>query len=776
MALADNLLGYWKLDGNSNDPVAGINGTDTDITYAAGKINDGAGFNGSSSRINLGTGLGASNGFSISMWVKSTTLAGNGMLFGKSDSVSVSTDSYYLYAERINNNTIRINTFAGNGSSGGSNNRFWASSNTIDITNLTHIVLTYDRTNFRVYVNGSLDDTSGSLTLTSINTAASRVNIGAYGQTPSLFFQGSIDEVGLWSRAITGTEVGELYNSNAGLQYPFVPVSKFTLTVNASLVTGSHSNSPVHVDLAEMPADFWSEVTNGGGDIRCYSDSGMSTQIPREVVACDTGTDTGQLHVKVPSLTTSSVIYVTVDGVSTEPAANSTYGSEAVWSAYATMWHMGDLTTSSIKDSSANANTGTKVGTNNPPQVAGVIGNAQDFNGTTSEISRTSTSSLALTGAFAIGGFLRIDGNNKFQFAVAKVNPPGTQNGYFLLVTNTNLARFEIWNSSSAVSVDTTGNALSIGTTYFVVGVFDGSQIRILLNGVQIGSAVNAALGSGSQTLYLGRDSRSAANYFDGMLDEMFIINGAISNDWVLTQYNNLTNPATFWTITGDGVDYNLNLDETVTLVASVAKMPSRVLKDATTIVATFTSKATKYLFDTVALVATATSMRVQTTTLTDVIALVDSVYKQASRTLLDTVVIATTFAQQLVLFRVYNDTVTLGDTISKMPGKVLQNAVALRDILYRTPGKLMRDVVTLGDTFARSVNRLFTDTVVLVDTVVEQVTKIRSFTEAISLTAHFVASFVGYVRRIPFISGARKEEGHMGNRRDEGSTGTRFD
>lgn len=219
MALTDNITGYWKLDGNSNDSVASANGVDTGITYSAanGKIIQGAGFNGTTSRINLGTGLAVTGGLSISVWLKSTTLTANGMVFSKSNNVSATTDSYYLFAGRVSDSSMRINCFTGDGTT----NRFYEDPATVSITNWTHIVMTYDLTNFRTYVNGALSATSGSLTLSSINTAASRAGIGAYGETPSLFFNGAIDEPGLWSRALTAAEITTLYNGGAGLQYPF---------------------------------------------------------------------------------------------------------------------------------------------------------------------------------------------------------------------------------------------------------------------------------------------------------------------------------------------------------------------------------------------------------------------------------------------------------------------------------------------------------------------------------------------------------------------------
>src|SRR5690606_376653 len=108
-------------------------------------------------------------------------------------------------------------------------------------------------------------------------------------------------------------------------------------------------------------------------DIRVYSDEAKTTELAREVVSCDTGTETGELHVKIPSLTTSTVIYIDVDGSRTEPAADSTYGSEAVWSDYEFVSHDGGITDS----------TGTHTPTNSGATtgVSGKLGDAVSLDG-----------------------------------------------------------------------------------------------------------------------------------------------------------------------------------------------------------------------------------------------------------------------------------------------------------------------------------------------------------------------------------------------------------
>ena len=57
MALTDNLISYWKFEGNSNDSIGANNGTDTTVSYNSsyGKIGQGVNTNGTlSNGINFG--------------------------------------------------------------------------------------------------------------------------------------------------------------------------------------------------------------------------------------------------------------------------------------------------------------------------------------------------------------------------------------------------------------------------------------------------------------------------------------------------------------------------------------------------------------------------------------------------------------------------------------------------------------------------------------------------------------------------------------------------
>jgi hypothetical protein len=212
MALVDNIVSYYKLDGNSNDSVGSNNGSDTGITYNAsnGKINNGAGFDGSSSRIALGTftGLGNTNR-SFSLWANATTISAGhrrAITFPADDSA---TDTPVFVAD--------FTTASGNIGFGGNpyDGYITYSFNT---STWYHVAATITGSTITVYVNGV---SVGSAT----NSGGVSTNpigyIGRYNGNFGQYFSGAVDEVGIWSRALTAGEIWTLYNRGNGIQYPF---------------------------------------------------------------------------------------------------------------------------------------------------------------------------------------------------------------------------------------------------------------------------------------------------------------------------------------------------------------------------------------------------------------------------------------------------------------------------------------------------------------------------------------------------------------------------
>ena len=92
-----------------------------------------------------------------------------------------------------------------------------------------HVAVTFNAGSVAFYVNGVQQGTTQSAVVSSLNQSdTNSFFAGAYstngGTTANAaFFDGKMDEVGIWSRARSATEVSQLYNGGAGRSYQFTP-------------------------------------------------------------------------------------------------------------------------------------------------------------------------------------------------------------------------------------------------------------------------------------------------------------------------------------------------------------------------------------------------------------------------------------------------------------------------------------------------------------------------------------------------------------------------
>lgn len=325
-------------------------------------------------------------------------------------------------------------------------------------------------------------------------------------------------------------------------------------TVNSAKFSGtSHSNFPAYVDLSQMPAAFWSTVKNGGGDIRCYSDEAKTTELAREVVSCDTSTDTGELHVKIPTFTDTSVIYIDVDGTRSDYAVTATYGRNAVWSDYEFVSHDGGGT-DSTGNHTMNTNGAVTAG-----GATGKLGNATDFDGLNDFFYTTVSKTYSeLTFSF---WFKTSDG-------VTRMHPGGIDGGGNSaprIRTGFNIDQNEavrLWvedsgRNTDAVYTNTTDyqdDAWHLAQLKWTGGQGGGtSNIKIFLDGAEdtnVTQRNNANVSTTSPTnMEWGRNPGDNDRYYNGLLDEIRIVDIARSSDWITTEYENQNDPANFWTI-----------------------------------------------------------------------------------------------------------------------------------------------------------------------------------------------------------------------------------
>ena len=177
--------------------------------YGGGQYKKAGIFNGSTSKIvlpTLSSDFVGANSRSVSAWVRITSTPSASLcIFNSGDAATLEAFGYFIG----NSRQIIISYY----------NKNWSTSEIISLNTWNHIVFTYNggavetSSNSAVYINGTLA-TLGSATGSatgSANTSNTNHAIGVFNATSALFFDGSIDQVRLFNKELTATEVLQVY-------------------------------------------------------------------------------------------------------------------------------------------------------------------------------------------------------------------------------------------------------------------------------------------------------------------------------------------------------------------------------------------------------------------------------------------------------------------------------------------------------------------------------------------------------------------------------------
>ncbi|MBU4098503.1 DUF2341 domain-containing protein, partial [Patescibacteria group bacterium] len=215
--MTNGLVGFWKMDeaagagstladssGAGNTGTANLWGggnTATDSAHVAGKYGNAFSFDGGDDYIDAGNGA-SLDIKTISMWIKpSTMVQGQGGLLVRQNPEN----GHGIYIRLREDMGYKYQALAGDGTG-----YFGIMSIGSYTTNWAHIVLTITPTQMLFYINSILDS---SINYTTIDTSIGQeLLIGKTFQ----FFNGSIDDVRIYNRALSPKEVRDLYNFAPG--------------------------------------------------------------------------------------------------------------------------------------------------------------------------------------------------------------------------------------------------------------------------------------------------------------------------------------------------------------------------------------------------------------------------------------------------------------------------------------------------------------------------------------------------------------------------------
>jgi hypothetical protein len=252
------LVGYWKLDESSGTTAAdssgsGYNGTLVNMTPASdwvtGRIGGGLDFDGSNDFVDCGNylGLRITSNITVAAWVK-TRDCGNDEY---NPYVTKGDHSYGLQHRHSNELEFFIydggTWYPAKYSVNSSFNNVWH-----------HLAGTYNGSQVKLYVDGVLRSTvnhSGS-----IATNAYNVNLGRNAENNTQFYNGVLDSVRIYNRALSAAEITTLYQwlgdngpVSGGAGYVTQPAAG---SCGTSTFTLNSSNEARTLTIAIAPSDI----------------------------------------------------------------------------------------------------------------------------------------------------------------------------------------------------------------------------------------------------------------------------------------------------------------------------------------------------------------------------------------------------------------------------------------------------------------------------------------------------------------------------------------
>ena len=139
------------------------------------------------------------------------------------------------------------------------------------------VVLRYNGTKVRAYVNGTWDET----TLNGFNTQISDLFIGGEstnnGSSFRSYFTGDIDEVAVWNKALTNAEILALYNNGSGRDAATNGVA--IALKQTSKATGNLMKEVAQPFLMQVEMVKMEQGTEQAGDWQSHSTTTWSTHI-----------------------------------------------------------------------------------------------------------------------------------------------------------------------------------------------------------------------------------------------------------------------------------------------------------------------------------------------------------------------------------------------------------------------------------------------------------------------------------------------------------------
>jgi VCBS repeat-containing protein len=252
-------LAHWELDDGSGttaaDSIGPNDGTltnmDASTDWVAGKVGGALDFDGSNDYVEIGKtasqlGIGGSHAKTVTAWAYTRAFNGGGI---------------FECGTHSNGQDFSLRTQSANDSW---RTQFWGSSFDLDFTysslgKWVHFAVVYDGAKAIVYADGA-EAASKTVALNTTDTKTFKI-----GRWRDSYFDGIIDDVRLYDKALSPSQVQDLYSQGAVNHAPVAVADSYSTEESTQLVVAAPGvlENDTDSDLDQLTAVLVADVTNG---------------------------------------------------------------------------------------------------------------------------------------------------------------------------------------------------------------------------------------------------------------------------------------------------------------------------------------------------------------------------------------------------------------------------------------------------------------------------------------------------------------------------------
>ncbi|MHA2473532.1 MAG: DUF2341 domain-containing protein, partial [Promethearchaeota archaeon] len=433
-----------------------------------------------------------------------------------------------------------------------------------------HLVGVRDSSQLHIYTDGSVANSVTDTRSGQIIQSSKDISIGSAITVDSEDFNGIIDEVRISKIARSNDWIATEFenqndpNSFYSIGSPIKPIDDIPsnaqifnynklITIDHTMVFGygSHTNFPLLISLLDQDLRF---DTQADGDDIAFSLG--STWLDHEIELFNqnyNGTHAKLVAwVRIPELSTSLDTYIRM--YYGNATMSSRENPEGVWDgSYKGVWHLAE-SSGITDDSTSHSENGIVSGTVVRPSI-GQIGNAYNY-GTDGTFNAGDPADGHLdfgTDSFMVSMWINIDtSTGAVQVPLYKGASSTFDLGYCFGTTTTgDSLSFHIADGSN--NIGSPSASISFDSWIYIVGLVDRTNnlIRIYKNSteVQTGTDISSILNIDGDIDF---QCANPSFDFDGLLDEVRVLNVTRSTPWIKTEYYNQYDPNSFYSIGGE--------------------------------------------------------------------------------------------------------------------------------------------------------------------------------------------------------------------------------